>query len=716
MKKIFTLLTLLLCAVTSSWATDAVTDLKNIHSNLTIYFDDYVTANVSANTLFADGYLFSPLGNNYNSSKGSDADDHLYCCRVKSKTQDEIAFKVDGACTLVLSGERVTDRTPRLNTDASDTEASRITGTVTAGASGQKWGTVSYTIPAAGTYYIIGSGSDNFLSALKFTFVPTAAPTIVKNLDATADAIVGMASEFTFEAKRTESYQWYKNSANEAVVDNEHKIAGATSSTYEYTATVAGDEYLYCVATNSIESTTSNVCKVTATATTLYTITYELNGGTSATGAPTQGNLAEGATFDVAAAPADLVAPTGKEFKCWNDGNADYNPGDTYTMGTSNVTLTAVYQDRTYHGLTPTGTLDLTDGTNFTSVWYTTTGKLTRNFFYDAPNGIAVMSSYAVYQSKNAGAIDWEVFDSGNSGGSAWSATGSFKGSSYYFASDVKGTSVQQSERNHYYRVTGITSVSALFAGKAGIAVYEVNAGVVAPDPSSTSEISEAGTATVTGLSASKEYIVKVYGKNGSSNIYFQEIAFNFPAVTSVTATINPTYEWATFSCNYALDFSTVTDLEAYIVTGHEGTTITKQQVTGTVPAGTGLLLNGATASIPVAASSSTNVSSNLLKAGNGSEISAVSGKTRYVLGVEGGKAQFQKIVSTPATVPVGKAYLQFDEEIASRSLGFDDEVTAIKNIKVGTEDNVYYDLNGRRVLYPKKGLYIVNGKKVIVK
>ena len=28
----------------------------------------------------------------------------------------------------------------------------------------------------------------------------------------------------------------------------------------------------------------------------------------------------------------------------------------------------------------------------------------------------------------------------------------------------------------------------------------------------------------------------------------------------------------------------------------------------------------------------------------------------------------------------------------------------------------VYYDLQGRRVLYPKKGLYILNGNKVIIK
>ena len=30
--------------------------------------------------------------------------------------------------------------------------------------------------------------------------------------------------------------------------------------------------------------------------------------------------------------------------------------------------------------------------------------------------------------------------------------------------------------------------------------------------------------------------------------------------------------------------------------------------------------------------------------------------------------------------------------------------------------DNVYYDLSGRRVMNPTKGLYIVNGRKVIIK
>ena len=45
-----------------------------------------------------------------------------------------------------------------------------------------------------------------------------------------------------------------------------------------------------------------------------------------------------------------------------------------------------------------------------------------------------------------------------------------------------------------------------------------------------------------------------------------------------------------------------------------------------------------------------------------------------------------------------------------------DDTPTGVKDMKTGTADNVYYDLQGRRVLYPATGLYIVNGKKVVIK
>ena len=63
------------------------------------------------------------------------------------------------------------------------------------------------------------------------------------------------------------------------------------------------------------------------------------------------------------------------------------------------------------------------------------------------------------------------------------------------------------------------------------------------------------------------------------------------------------------------------------------------------------------------------------------------------------------------------RAYIALDSALGrSLDIDFGDGTTGIKNLKVGVEDNVYYDLQGRRVLYPKKGIYIQNGKKVIIK
>ena len=181
----------------------------------------------------------------------------------------------------------------------------------------------------------------------------------------------------------------------------------------------------------------------------------------------------------------------------------------------------------------------------------------------------------------------------------------------------------------------------------------------------------------------------------------------------SVPATIGAT-GWATFSSDYALDFTGISDFEAYMITGHDGNVVTKSQVTGTVPAGTGLLLKGAAGSynIPIVGSSSTDVSANKLVAGTGADISAVGGNTRYVLGVSDNGtagdtsddfAEFQKITETPATVAKGKAYLELEAGLA-RSMRFSGDVTAIENVEAAAEAKA------------KEGKFIENGKLVIVK
>ena len=90
-----------------------------------------------------------------------------------------------------------------------------------------------------------------------------------------------------------------------------------------------------------------------------------------------------------------------------------------------------------------------------------------------------------------------------------------------------------------------------------------------------------------------------------------------------------------------------------------------------------------------------------------------------YRLGSKNGEVGFFPFNATGAAA--GIVVLNIDSSNAgARGLTFsfaDDETTAIQN--VNGNDNVnknVYDLQGRRVAKPTKGMYIVNGKKVIIK
>ena len=66
------------------------------------------------------------------------------------------------------------------------------------------------------------------------------------------------------------------------------------------------------------------------------------------------------------------------------------------------------------------------------------------------------------------------------------------------------------------------------------------------------------------------------------------------------------------------------------------------------------------------------------------------------------------------------KAYLTYDGVIggAREFFLFDEETTGVNTLngERKTMNGEYYDLQGRKVAQPAKGLYIVNGKKVVIK
>ena len=83
----------------------------------------------------------------------------------------------------------------------------------------------------------------------------------------------------------------------------------------------------------------------------------------------------------------------------------------------------------------------------------------------------------------------------------------------------------------------------------------------------------------------------------------------------------------------------------------------------------------------------------------------------------------FYKVKSNVTNIPGNKAFLVLTNAEAQAKgfvLEFEDGGTTgietIENSKHSTDDGVYYDLQGRRVENPTRGVYIVNGKKVVIK
>ena len=86
-----------------------------------------------------------------------------------------------------------------------------------------------------------------------------------------------------------------------------------------------------------------------------------------------------------------------------------------------------------------------------------------------------------------------------------------------------------------------------------------------------------------------------------------------------------------------------------------------------------------------------------------------------YVLNNGSQGVGFYKLASGK-TLGVGKAYLIYTGSLAREFFSLD-ETTGIEDINRETiTNNRYYDLQGRRVENPTNGIYIVNGKKVVIK
>lgn len=217
-----------------------------------------------------------------------------------------------------------------------------------------------------------------------------------------------------------------------------------------------------------------------------------------------------------------------------------------------------------------------------------------------------------------------------------------------------------------------------------------------------------------------KSYTVEADGNMDfvtTGGVYIENVSI-MPAGASGTSA------GATLVTPVALDFTNST-IKAYIATDANAGTVTFKQVYK-VPADTPLLLKADNTSvlnevIDELEGAAEDVSGNLLK-GSATESTALTsdGDTKYyVYGTHSKKAAFY--YASELSSLAGKAYLALTTEQAGAARFLDaifDGATGVSEVRSKMEDvrGIYYNLAGQRVDNPTKGIYIVNGQKVVIK
>jgi hypothetical protein len=208
---------------------------------------------------------------------------------------------------------------------------------------------------------------------------------------------------------------------------------------------------------------------------------------------------------------------------------------------------------------------------------------------------------------------------------------------------------------------------------------------------------------------------------NSDVTIDFNSAENSFAITCEATVTISDA-GYATYSNAGAYK---VNGAEVYTISAaNAGATFNKLADGAEIPAGTGVILKGS-GNVTITPSAGTaEIGTNLLiGSGDYSYVITESDNDAYIFqnGTEG--VGFYKVVLADLTadervLPAHKAFLKVAQGGGAPFYGFGGEgTTGIVNVNRETiTNNQYYTLDGRRVMNPTKGLYIVNGKKVVIK
>ena len=238
----------------------------------------------------------------------------------------------------------------------------------------------------------------------------------------------------------------------------------------------------------------------------------------------------------------------------------------------------------------------------------------------------------------------------------------------------------------------------------------------------------------ITNISDLKKIQTEGFGIKGDNFTLTSVQLLTYADSYGYTTITIPEVGYATWSSDKKYDFKSA-DLQAYYASdvAQGSVTLTPMDITWDYQ---GYIIKGSKGDHDVLESLTTDGSSyypntNYLKCNIESAEVYDSEKNRYIFAVKKNDANsvgFYKLTSS-YSLAAHRAYLETTDDITTSrvALVFDDgETTGIQELENSSIEELnhsgnealkaYYNLNGQRVTNPKRGLYIVNGKKVIIK
>ena len=560
------------------------------------------------------------------------------------------------------------------------------------------------------------------------------------------------------------------------------------SKTYYCKVQSKGDGSTYCAeggVTSAANGTTDNKD---------YTVTAASNNALWGTAAAAAGSLDEDETTEVAATPE-----SGYKFVSWavsGEGASLSSTTDnptTLTMGTANATVTATFRALYHYTITYNkGTYgdgdDIADGDKTEDVNFTlSSSKYTRDGYvqtgwatsdggskaYDMGGSYTANEDLDLYpvwtapytQRTVSGLEVWDWADATGSDVNLSNTTtpakdadadivaANFDGNIYEYDCGFPDNfdalvfyKFQRPKNGTYYQgqtikiktsVPGIVTVKFANTGNKRPNRYlQVNGTIYGEGSGDEATASQrtvsvpvaAGDITLTGIyepdeanySAADGYQAYVAGNAGTAqylNFYKVEFA---PTVTVAVGGKG----YATY-CNsdYALDF-TDCSIQPYVIACTDGSTLTltnKKKIAKNEPVLLYSSTNSDSKSVPAIADGDATAdgTNKLVKGDNAAHTWVATTAEHYVLATATVDPGFYRANNN--TVASNKAYLDLTGLSGAHSFTLDlsdGAVTGIATVSSEKEMNnaSFYNLAGQKIVQPTKGLYIVNGKKVIIK